>query len=329
MTATNWQGTPDHPHQSGFHIIADASEDAEQPLRLMFWSSKAKLWENDITPEQMVGFLYLGPVQIEFPHRKAAKEVWDDLGKVASAKMAAFVPPEPETKSIEPDTGPLTPTPEETACFDDLCHVFDNYETDRVRKWWSEKPWWKKALCWVPPYHCGGSTDAVLWYSVYGYSGPKWFKPVVKALHRFQRFFDDGIYYPIRNRTVSRYHIVKLHTPPGYRDIDDRMFHAAFALLGEFVEKELGTEPWSEETELHNGYRVHFEGPVQPQAIDLWLWYKDHVAGKLDPNLNHSKNYDDMTGEEELALFAAMREYDELVEEKFDELMYIRRHLWT
>jgi hypothetical protein len=77
---------------------------------------------------------------------------------------------------------------------------------------------------------------------------------------------------------------LKLPIEPGaWRDADDRMFHACFAILGQYVEEELGTEPqsWQDESCMYRGYRLHFvdRGEADPTraAIDLWLWYRDEL----------------------------------------------------
>lgn len=69
-------------------------------------------------------------------------------------------------------------------------------------------------------------------------------------------------------------------------DADERIFHACFAVLGQYVEKELGTK--GDPEDLHRGYRLHsadveadVDGGSRPStdrvAIDLWLWYRDEL----------------------------------------------------
>lgn len=82
--------------------------------------------------------------------------------------------------------------------------------------------------------------------------------------------------------------------PGEWPDADERMFHACFAILSQYVESELGTEPWEcmgGEDDMYRGYRLHSadvaagegvggpEGGPSPDraAIDLWLWYRDEL----------------------------------------------------
>ena len=52
----------------------------------------------------------------------------------------------------------------------------------------------------------------------------------------FKQFID--LKYWIIYRTINKFHIVNLHTKPGYSDVTERLIHANFCLLAEFVEKE-------------------------------------------------------------------------------------------
>lgn len=128
-------------------------------------------------------------------------------------------------------------------------------------------------------------------------------------------------------------------------DADYRMFDACFAILGQFVEGELGPaeDPAGLASGVYRGYRLH---SGDEEAIDLWLWYRDEL-----PRLQ--KDYDDDIAEcfsgglitrpskdcpscTEIVSFGQVREtkypYDwpETVrEEKLAALMRIRRSLWT
>lgn len=133
--------------------------------------------------------------------------------------------------------------------------------------------------------------------------------------------------------------------PGAWRDADDRIFHACFLILGQFVEQELGTEPLDiggVKSPMYRGYRVHFADGYNEKAIDLWLWYRDEL-----PQLQRDYT-DDIT-----AAFGGMHlEQDEkgairwvggktgirrfpydfpqtVKDEKLRELIELRRSLWT
>jgi hypothetical protein len=143
--------------------------------------------------------------------------------------------------------------------------------------------------------------------------------------------------------------ILKLPIGPGdWRDADDRMFHACFVILGQFVEDELGTVAWKigeEQSTMYRGYRLHSVGDLEPKAIDLWLWYRDEL-----PKLQ--KEYaDDIrecyagplvtepvegSGMVRVVSFGRTRkpkfptDYPQTVmDQKLQDLMSIRRGLWT
>lgn len=79
---------------------------------------------------------------------------------------------------------------------------------------------------------------------------------------------------------------LKLPIEPGaWRDADDRMFHACFVILGQYIEEELGTEPRPHQdgSMMHRGYRLHSadgggdHSKRERAAIDLWLWYRNEL----------------------------------------------------
>ncbi len=130
-----------------------------------------------------------------------------------------------------------------------------------------------------------------------------------------------------------------------WRDADDRMFHACFVILGQYVEGELGTKPWSGgEEAMYRGYRRHSGGDSDEKAIDLWLWYRDELPAlqqdyARDLNecysggLTTQKNAD---GLREVISFGCVREpkythdYPETVKDaKLRELIDLRMALWT
>lgn len=132
--------------------------------------------------------------------------------------------------------------------------------------------------------------------------------------------------------------------PGDWCDADNRIFHACFTILGQFVEDELKVRDDTPQDEIYRGYRPHFEGAEHPKAIDLWLWYRDEL-----PALE--KAYDDDVSEcfsgklvtepagdglRRIVSLGKVREpkfphdYPGTVRnEKLWELMTIRRSLWT
>lgn len=130
-------------------------------------------------------------------------------------------------------------------------------------------------------------------------------------------------------------------------DADEVMFHACFAVLKLFVEKELGTEAWDfggEESDMYRGFRLHSAGGTDEKAIDLWLWYRDELpALEKDYARDISECY---SGEFErepvgngmfrVTSFGRVRDpkyphdWPETVkDQKLRELIDLRRTLWT
>lgn len=136
--------------------------------------------------------------------------------------------------------------------------------------------------------------------------------------------------------------------PGEWCDADERMFQACFTILGQFVEDELGREPWEctggEET-MYRGYRRHFEGDGNRKAIDLWLWYRDELPViEADYAQDMSECYSGTmitepvgdTGMRRVVSTGRVREpkfeyeWPEIVKDtKLRELMDLRRSLWT
>jgi hypothetical protein len=136
-----------------------------------------------------------------------------------------------------------------------------------------------------------------------------------------------------------------------WMDADGRIFLACFTILGQFVENELGTKPWSYQTEdcMYRGYRQHFAGDNHARAIDLWLWYKDElpkIVEEVDADIHRVYGGDDVlqfgeinpaTGVGELKIKRNGEPkfpYDyveSLKTEKLNELMKLRAKggLWT
>jgi hypothetical protein len=137
-------------------------------------------------------------------------------------------------------------------------------------------------------------------------------------------------------------------------DADTRMFHACFIILGEYVEKELGTEPasWSADREdgengMYRGYRLHASDDGDKKAIDLWLWYRDELPALKEDyakDVRESFSGKIMTVPETVAGVEIKRvislgrvkeskyEYghvENVCDQKLKKLMEIRESLWT
>jgi hypothetical protein len=162
----------------------------------------------------------------------------------------------------------------------------------------------------LPPY-TGNCSDTVFGVSIYGNKNynKKWFRYTFKLYHNLLSQIDD-LWYFFHYRFINRIHIVKTNLKPGWHDVDEVMFHACFSLLGRFVEKELGiaTVDYTLEYGHYRGYRIHAAGDRDEKAIDLWLWYKFDLP-KLEENYNNI--------------------YNEIKDEKLQELIDIRERLWT
>lgn len=172
---------------------------------------------------------------------------------------------------------------------------------------WRKKSLWRKFRGLFPPYG-HSSMDTVCGIPVYGSNPPRW----VEVIHDIRRWIDDHLYYPLHYRR-ARYDVVKTDLGLRYADVDRRMWFACFALLGEFVEKELGRETTEDRHEdCYRGYRLHSAGGTDEKAIDLWLWYLEQKARGFEPP-DGIDWYD----------------HESACDRKLDELMALRRSLWT
>lgn len=108
-------------------------------------------------------------------------------------------------------------------------------------------------------------------------------------------------------------------------DADERMFHACFSILGEFVEEELGTTSQGydkERSRLYRGYRLHSANDRDKAAIDLWLWYRDDLPEETalcDRNIA-AMTPDNPVDHEQIL--------QNLKDQKLRDLINIRRQLW-
>lgn len=191
----------------------------------------------------------------------------------------------------------------------------------------SRKPKWHDITRIFPPYF-SNSSDTVLGFDIYGkYSDEKWFHWTILLYKKLVLDPIDSVYWWIRYRTFSRYHTLKImNVKPGWNDIDYMMFHACFTLLGRFVEGELGILKLDGTTTNHyRGYRLHSVEGFDEKAIDLWLWYKLEL-----PKLIEEENeYLDNKKWKEYNNKYGYLYVEKIQNEKMDELMKIRKWLWT
>lgn len=143
---------------------------------------------------------------------------------------------------------------------------------------------------WIPPYDSSNNPK-------YESDNPSW-----KSLKLYNiKMHINNIWHWFYYRTVCKRHIIKLPIKPSYIDVDEMMFLACFEALGDFVEYELGKKEEFSEWPTYKGYRLHSSNE---KAIDLWLWYK----------------------EERKNGFPSGWDVEDI---KFNELMLIRKGLWT
>ena len=104
-------------------------------------------------------------------------------------------------------------------------------------------------------------------------------------------------------------------------DADQRMFEACFAILGQYVESELGAS--SDTEEVYRGYRLHSTDGNDEKAIELWLWYKNELP-TLEADCQKSFS-GQLKTEPKFRHF-----FPEIVKDhKLRELIDLRRSLWT
>lgn len=78
----------------------------------------------------------------------------------------------------------------------------------------------------------------------------------------------DNLKWWFLHRTVDKYHVVDTGLEPGYYDVPERMLHACFQLLVDYVEKEQPNEitEWDSVTE-HSDYAKEIK--------ELYEWWKN------------------------------------------------------
>ena len=174
-----------------------------------------------------------------------------------------------------------------------------------------------------PPY-CGSSSDTVFGIRFYGHKNYEkwWFRLTIGVYHDYVLQSIDSVYWWIHHRFIFRHHIVRTDLRPGWCDVDEVMFCACFALLGRFVEHELGiaTVDYALEYGHYRGYRIHSLGGTDEAAIDLWHWYRYDLK----------KLYNEMDRDYHGFVKTHGRDFVEnLKEEKLVQLMAMRKTLWT
>jgi hypothetical protein len=160
--------------------------------------------------------------------------------------------------------------------------------------------------------------------------------------------------WAIRYRTYKKFHVVKTDLKPGYHDIDQRIVHANFCLLCEYVEKEHPFEhiDWdsdedhkrvaSEIKEIYNWWKNVY--PTYDKHNPL---YADDVKAPEHDSKVHAVDEDgdpttyewvDKPGQEEiakkfreacLASYEYEKKQDAEIEANLIRLIKIRNYLWT
>ena len=183
----------------------------------------------------------------------------------------------------------------------------------------------------LPPY-ASSSIDEVFGFEVYGDDSEKlWFRCTIGFYYEHVLKNIDTVYYWVKNRFFTRYHVVHTGMQPGYRDADEVIFRACFAVLGKFVEKELSPVDLNDDyplstldevdTDSENHYRGYYiQSSTDRNAIDLWIWYK-YVLPKLEEEQN-----DDWAN---FAKTYGHHHIEDLKDTKLRELIDIRTTLWT
>lgn len=171
----------------------------------------------------------------------------------------------------------------------------------------------------LPPY----GSNSIFGISTYGkYSKKWWFKWFFESYHHYILTNIENIYYWIKDRTITRHHIVHTGREPGYCDVDELIFRACFALLGRFVEEELGRISVDDALEdgHYMGYRIHSLEGTDEVAIDLWLWYIQDLKNLENEEMNDYRGFNKKYGFDYI---------ENVKDKKLRELIDIRGHLWT
>ena len=170
------------------------------------------------------------------------------------------------------------------------------------------------------------------------------FWDVLKTLSDFKKDCEYRFFRRMHKLTIQN---VPSHT---WIDPDERMFHACFSILGEFVEKELGpvklNSPDYRMDCQYRGYRLHSYG--DESAIDMWCWYKWDLPKEIEAHDNWlDRKYancrpiisegsfsftpaQEQPDDEKYETDGMQKDYIEaLKDKKLRELIDMRRSLWT
>lgn len=88
-----------------------------------------------------------------------------------------------------------------------------------------------------------------------------------------RKLWEDPIWW-VRHRITNRYNIIRIHSlKPGYYDADERMLHACFNLLVDFVEIELAAANWNFEGKKKRRVRIgHARNRCPEAGVDHLQW---------------------------------------------------------
>jgi len=192
--------------------------------------------------------------------------------------------------------------------FDSRVSYLDWEKTDD----WKKRDPWPYFIYWrilglIPPYG-RSSFSTILGMSLYGKKG-KWFIPFrwwgINVM-----FLIDDLYYAVKHRFFTKLWLLQLDINRyKWMDSCDLLFHANFAVLKHFVEYELGQ---SDKPNNYRGYRLHSN---EESIIDLYLWYRDEFPQEKKDFSNNNKYPSNWL--------------DDRIDKKLQELVDLRRSLWT
>lgn len=102
-------------------------------------------------------------------------------------------------------------------------------------------------------------------------------------------------WWKIRHRTTDRFHIVNTGLKPGYHDINERMLHASFALLVEYVEIGLASKNFEDngkdpikrglaylDWEINDPQCAGHQADTAATVKDLYLWWTVERPNRLN-----------------------------------------------
>jgi hypothetical protein len=187
----------------------------------------------------------------------------------------------------------------------------------------------------------------------------------LKTYFEDYRYYLDNIVDWIRYRTTRRnYHIVNTGLAPGYHDCDERMIHAIFNLLVDFVEIEKAwMNTWTDNAAYSklswfdrnfrrfrspedgiaylnweiNQCNLKDQSDSAKEILDLYTWWKEVRPNRPDPYIefdyDFSKSFGLTTLKENRSILTKINEienyYHQEDEDMLIRLMKIRRCLWT